>query len=399
MITNEISGLWLVIFLSTMFNCLSAQMKWSSWSRYSQCTVTCGQGRQRRQRQCIKTSPTATGTCPGPKEMYAPCQMLACPKKEIRPCNCGCTLKDKGGRIMSQLASKITASCEWKILAEKGNTVALNVTRLVLKSGWVRIASGKKTLFTLLKPGPEPKYPWQYKSTGNVMTLELLSYPDARGNLDSNTYLSASYVQIEASKTPAPKNTRNLIETTNTSGKEPNVPAIIGITACVIVIILVAVFLAVRRHRRKDQSESNRENEATSLNNEYEPHGKLQGNGTTEEKLLVEGKASPQLGRQDRYYQAPPQAMLGLNFVQGRDSSGYSSGFSTQNPQFNGHRRGNYLPEMQMKQPNLVVDPNFVRVVPMTTNTVMIKPSQPLQVQQQQKFVMQAPMPPRSDHS
>ena len=98
---------------------------------------------------------------------------------------------------MSQLASKITASCEWKILAEKGNTVALNVTRLVLKSGWVRIASGKKTLFTLLKPGPEPKYPWQYKSTGNVMTLELLSYPDARGNLDSNTYLSASYVQIE----------------------------------------------------------------------------------------------------------------------------------------------------------------------------------------------------------
>ena len=98
---------------------------------------------------------------------------------------------------MSQLASKITASCEWKILAKKGNTVALNVTRLVLKSGWVRIASGKKTLFTLLKPGPEPSYPWQYKSTGNVMTLELLSYPDARGNLDSNTYLSASYAQIE----------------------------------------------------------------------------------------------------------------------------------------------------------------------------------------------------------
>ena len=176
-------------------------------------------------------------------------------------------------------------------------------------------------------------------------------------------------------------------------------PAIIGITACVIVIILVAVFLAVRRHRRKDQNESSRENEATSLNNEYEPQGKLQGNGTTEEKPLMEGKASPQLGRQDRYYPAPPQVMLGPTFVQGRDSSGYSSGFSTQNPQFNGHRRGNYLPEMQMKQPNYMVDPNFVRMVPMTTNTVMLKPSQPLQVQQQQPFVVQAPMPPRSDHS
>lgn len=119
-------------------------------------------------------------------------------EKEIRPCNCGCTLQDKQGRILSQLPSKITASCEWRILAKKGNRIALNVTRLVLRSGWVRVASGKKTFFTLLKPGPpEPPYPWQYKSVGNIMTLELLAYPDASGNVDRNTYLSASYIQIE----------------------------------------------------------------------------------------------------------------------------------------------------------------------------------------------------------
>ena len=67
--------------LNIDFLCFAAQMNWSSWSRYSACSVSCGQGRQRRQRQCIKTSPTDTGTCRGPKEMYAPCQMLACPSK------------------------------------------------------------------------------------------------------------------------------------------------------------------------------------------------------------------------------------------------------------------------------------------------------------------------------
>ena len=190
-----------------------------------------------------------------------------------------------------------------------------------------------------------------------------------------------------------------MIETNSDSPKEPNVPAIIGITACVIVIILVAVFLAVRRHRRKEQSESDRGNEAVSLNNEYESQGKLQSNGTKEEKPLMEGKSSPQLGRHDRYYQPPHQVMLRPNFIQGRDSSGNSSNFSMQNQQFNGQRRGNYPPEMQMKPPNYMVDSNFVRMVPVTTNSIMFSTPQQLQVQQQQPFVMHAPMPPRSDHS
>ena len=99
---------------------------------------------------------------------------------------------------MSQLPSKETKSCEWRITAEKGSTIALNITRLVLKAGWIRIASGKKTFLTLLKPGPEPKYPWKFKSEANVITVELLSYPDASGATSRNTYLSARYEQIES---------------------------------------------------------------------------------------------------------------------------------------------------------------------------------------------------------
>ena len=216
--------------------------------------------------------------------------------------------------------------------------------------------------------------------------------------LSNEGNLSLTSSLFAASQKPPPKNTRNVLETTNT--KEPNVPAIIGITACVIVIVLVAVFLAVRRHRKKDQSETSRGNEEVSLNNDYESQGKLQPNGTKEEKPLMEGKPSPQLGRPDRYYQpAPQQLMLRPNFVHGRDSSGDSANYPMQNPQFNGIRRVNYPPEMQMRPPNYMVDPGFIRMVPMPTNTVMMKAPQQLQAQQQQPFVMHAPMPPRSDHS
>ncbi len=66
-----------------------------------------------------------------------------------------------------------------------------------MKAGWVRVASGKKTFLTLLKPGPEPKYPWKYVSDSNVMTVELLSYPDASGHSDLDTYLAASYKELD----------------------------------------------------------------------------------------------------------------------------------------------------------------------------------------------------------
>ena len=201
------------------------------------------------------------------------------------------------------------------------------------------------------------------------------------------------------SKKPPSKNTKNSLESPGTKAKEPNVPAIIGITACVIVIILVAVFLAVRRHRRKEQSESDNGNEAISLNNEYESQGKLQSNGVKEEKPLMESKASPQLGRQDRFFPPQPQVMVRPNFIQGRDSSGDSSNYSMQNQQFNGHRRGNYPPEVYLKGPNYVTDPNFVRMVPVTTNSVILQTPQQLQIQQQQPYIMHAPVAPRSDHS
>eukprot|EP00795_Rhopilema_esculentum_P000742 gene742-10458_t len=377
-------------------------MMWSSWSRYSACSVTCGQGRQRRQRQCMITSPTSSGTCPGPKEMYAPCQMLACPEDKVLPCNCGCSLEENKGQILSQLPSKETKSCEWRILAPKGTTISLNVTRLILKAGWVRIASGKKTLLTLLKPGPEPPYPWKYKSEGNLMTLELLSYPDASGNVDSNTYLAAKYKHIRANSNQpgnggkddnsAVSNKPNSLE--GHSDKEPNVPAIIGITACVIVIILVAVFLAVRRHHRKNSSDSDATNEAVNLSTEFDYKGQQNANGIKEEKPLMDGKGSPQLPRADRCAMPQSQLVMRPNVTQGRDSSSDTVNYPIPN-QYNGQRRMNYPPDLYMKPPplNYMPDPNMVRMVPVTSTGLI------LQSPPQQQYMMHVPPPPRSDHS
>lgn len=160
----------------------------------------------------------------------------------------------------------------------------------------------------------------------------------------------------------------------------------------------MAVFLAVRRHRKKDQNETEHGNEAVSLNNEFDAQGKLPSNGSKEEKPLMDGRSSPQFGRQGRYYPPiiQPQVMVRPNFVQGRDSSCDSSNYSMQNQQANGQRRGNYPQELYIKAPNYMADPNFVRMVPVTTNGVLMQTPQP---QQTQPYIMHAPQPPRSDNS
>ncbi|XP_052247579.1 coadhesin-like isoform X2 [Dreissena polymorpha] len=48
---------------------------WSEWTSYSSCSVTCGQGFERRYRTCL----TGSGTCHGPSTEQASCNMGTCP--------------------------------------------------------------------------------------------------------------------------------------------------------------------------------------------------------------------------------------------------------------------------------------------------------------------------------
>eukprot|EP00794_Sanderia_malayensis_P007438 gene7438-8260_t len=413
MIANEISGWRMVILLIAIVHGATGQMKWSSWSRYSECSVTCGQGRQRRQRSCIKTSPTSTGTCAGPKEMYAPCQMLTCPKKKVLRCNCGCTMQAKYGKIVSRLPSRETRSCEWKILVKKGERISLNVTKLTLKAGWVRIASGNTALLTLLKPGPEPKYPWRYESEGNVMTLELLSYPDSSGLSTADTFLSAEYMQLNKKKIvkkEAPRknadtgnnpsqqtNNNKNIDTSHNSNnlKSPNVTAIIGITACVVVIVLVAVFLGVRRHRKRSESEADKQqrNEAAmSLHDDYDgakPRSAAASttNSKEEKPLMMIDHNSAECDRLTSPAHSSMMMMLKPGPVQHQQARGDASSQDSEKrimnnpypppttttahypPATNPMAMSRYPPEYYMKAPTYVQhhDPNFVRIIPVTS--------------------------------
>lgn len=49
------------------FQLCSVDGNWGSWSTWSQCPVTCGQGQRERRRLCDSPSPNVCGrTCPGP---------------------------------------------------------------------------------------------------------------------------------------------------------------------------------------------------------------------------------------------------------------------------------------------------------------------------------------------
>ena len=59
---------------------ISVNCQWSSWSRYSGCTKSCGGGTQFKSR--IKTIPESDGgTCFGEKENYRNCNIQNCPGK------------------------------------------------------------------------------------------------------------------------------------------------------------------------------------------------------------------------------------------------------------------------------------------------------------------------------
>lgn len=58
---------------------------WSAWGEWSECSATCGKGRQRRTRTCTEPSPVNNGAmCPGDSQAFIACGTL-CPGEDISP--------------------------------------------------------------------------------------------------------------------------------------------------------------------------------------------------------------------------------------------------------------------------------------------------------------------------
>ncbi len=159
--------------------------------------------------------------------------------------------------------------------------------------------------------------------------------------------------------------------------KSPNVTAIIGITACVVVIILVAVFLAVRRHRRSNESEDSDDgNEGVNLNNEYNQNGNQCNAVNKEQKPLI--KSISEFDRMS----TPHGVLLKPNGVPGRESSHESEKSVHQSNNVNMMPRMRYPPEYYTNTPQYVHDPNFIRMIPVTTAAGQVpQPMQPIIMQ------------------
>ena len=60
---------------------MSVDGGWASWSDWQPCSVTCGNGTQKRNRTCTKPSPQYGGVCSGDAEDMQECGAVPCPGK------------------------------------------------------------------------------------------------------------------------------------------------------------------------------------------------------------------------------------------------------------------------------------------------------------------------------
>ena len=69
---------------SSNFECFLVDGQWGSWSPWSKCTRTCGQGRIKRYRKCISPAPANGGkTCPGDRRQSEGCNKDPCGEAEL----------------------------------------------------------------------------------------------------------------------------------------------------------------------------------------------------------------------------------------------------------------------------------------------------------------------------
>ena len=67
-------------YLSLRLNLFLVDGRWSGWSAWSPCSVTCGNGRQERTRRCDTPVPEYGGKfCDGPAKEYHNCEEDDCP--------------------------------------------------------------------------------------------------------------------------------------------------------------------------------------------------------------------------------------------------------------------------------------------------------------------------------
>ena len=105
-------------------------------------------------------------------------------------------LKGKKGKIVSNISSKMSKTCEWLINVTEGLKIELKINKLILESGFLRIMSKQKDMGTIVKPGDRLNLPLVMKSDSNKMTVQLMPYQVLPNQQNKEMVLEAEYKEI-----------------------------------------------------------------------------------------------------------------------------------------------------------------------------------------------------------
>ncbi|XP_041357904.1 uncharacterized protein LOC121374862 isoform X2 [Gigantopelta aegis] len=258
--------------------CLSAHPDsdggWSSWSMWSECTVTCGKGKRSRFRMCDSPYPLHGGRfCSGQTVQWRECHK-ACPEsfpasplKTVNitlMCACGCQMTSEKGEIIA------TGRCThgiWNVEVARKHQIRLSFTyfNLFENKQLVHVRDGESPNDDLLfsSDGNEPSS--DVISSSNSMFIELISLvasmsftndssPSSLAIFPYNATLPihvhgfiASYSSVVIGKVPV---SSTIIRQGQSSIMDSKV-AVVGIALCGVIIVVTVAFVFFHRFYHK----------------------------------------------------------------------------------------------------------------------------------------------------
>jgi len=261
--------------------------EWSSWSRETGCSVSCGQGSKYQKRYCKDIAEqfinstyrqTAKSGCDGSRVKSTPCFEPNCPLGEPS-CNCGCKLSNDKGVIRSRVKHRSMIQCTWSITTKVGSKVKLRIEKL---------SSGSMYTSATIYEQPEiiiaqdniGKFPITIESHYNKMNISVY-YHEAlhvRGGIE----VQASYEAIAGTA-----------EQSSQTADSPVV--IIAISVCGAIILIAVLIILYRKcsnrngERTDDTLEEGAEDNYSSASSSRSSKHKQQLPSSEEHSLTLLG--------------------------------------------------------------------------------------------------------------
>lgn len=237
---------------------------WTTWTHYTPCTETCGvSGIKKRFRTCVAPNQNCTGAA----EQISQCKRVEC--KAVTECNCDCILTNSKGFINSRSIKKEAKACTWTINTRPGTKINLQIKDFLIEKGTLFIVGPERIYQKIIvETGTKIKVPFSIKSQSNLLNVTL--YYD-QTNFGDMMVLTGTYEAISSyvKKVVVTTTVATVANNHQEQGSNVNVAMIVGISACLFVVVLASFIIGFRKLRRmntknKDVSEEGVEDDYSS---------------------------------------------------------------------------------------------------------------------------------------